>query len=43
MDDLFYLSISIVLLALTWGLVKMCEVLQPETERRTAEKSGEKV
>lgn len=43
MDDLFYLGISVVLLALTMGLLKMCDVLQPHTDQQAENKSGGKV
>jgi len=30
MDDLIYIGIAVVLFILTWGLLKMCEVLGKE-------------
>jgi hypothetical protein len=30
MDDILYLGIAVVLFILTWGLLKMCEVLGEE-------------
>jgi hypothetical protein len=40
MNDLLYIAIAFVLLLLTWGLLIMCEVLQPEADKHAEEKSG---
>jgi hypothetical protein len=36
MDDIIYIGITILFFILTWGLMKMCEVLG---ENKTGEKS----
>jgi hypothetical protein len=40
MNDFLYIGIAFVLLLLTWGLLKMCEVLQPEADKHVEGKSG---
>jgi hypothetical protein len=40
MDDIIYIGITVVFFALTWGLLKMCEALQPEADKNVEEKSG---
>ena len=40
MDDIIYIGIAVVLFFLTWGLLKMCEVLQPEADKNVGEKTG---
>jgi hypothetical protein len=40
MDDIIYIGIAVVFFAVTWGLLKMCEVLQPGADRNVEEKSG---
>jgi len=40
MDDLIYIGIAVVLFILTWGLLKMCEILQPQTDKNVDKKSG---
>ena len=40
MDDIIYIGITIVFFVLTFGLLKMCEVLQPEADKNVEEKSG---
>jgi hypothetical protein len=40
MDDIIYIGITVVFFILTWGLLKMCEVLQPESDKNVEEKSG---
>ena len=42
MDDLLYFGVSAVLLVLTWGLLKLCELLQSEADRHVEGKSGGK-
>jgi hypothetical protein len=40
MDDIIYFGVTVVFFILTWGLLKMCEVLQPEADKNVEEKSG---
>jgi hypothetical protein len=40
MDDIIYIGVTVVFFILTWGLLKMCEVLQPEADKNVEEKSG---
>ena len=40
MDDIIYIGVTVVFFVLTWGLLKMCEVLQPEADKNVEEKSG---
>jgi hypothetical protein len=40
MDDIIYISIVVGFFLLTWGFLKMCEVLQPEADKNVEEKSG---
>jgi hypothetical protein len=40
MDDIIYIGITVVFFVLTWGLLKMCEILQPEADKNIDEKSG---
>jgi hypothetical protein len=40
MDDIIYIGVAVVFFFLTWGLLKMCEVLQPEADKNAEEKSG---
>jgi hypothetical protein len=40
MDDIIYIGVTVVFFVLTWGLLKMCDVLQPEAEKNVEEKSG---
>jgi len=40
MDDIIYIGVTVVFFVLTWGLLKMCEVLQPEADKNIEEKSG---
>jgi hypothetical protein len=40
MDDIIYIGVTIVFFVLSWGLLKMCEVLQPEADKNVEEKSG---
>jgi hypothetical protein len=40
MDDILYISVAVVFFVLSWGLLKMCEVLQPEADKNIEEKSG---
>ena len=40
MDDIIYIGITVVFFVLTWGLLKMCEILQPEADKNIEEKSG---
>ena len=40
MDDIIYIGIAVVFFILTLGLLKMCEVLQPEADKNIEEKSG---
>ena len=40
MDDIIYIGITIVFFVLTFGLLKICEVLQPEADENVKEKSG---
>jgi hypothetical protein len=40
MDDIIYIGIAVVLFVLTWGLLKMCEVLQPQIDKNIDKKSG---
>ena len=40
MDDIIYIGVAVVFFILTWGLLKMCEVLQPEADKNVEEKSG---
>ncbi len=40
MDDLIYIGVTVVFFILTLGLLKMCEVLQPEADKNAEEKSG---
>jgi hypothetical protein len=39
-DDIIYISVAVVFFILTWGLLKMCEALQPEADKNIEEKSG---
>jgi hypothetical protein len=43
MDDIIYIGVTVVFFVLTWGLLKMCEVLQPEADKNVEEKSGDTV
>ena len=43
MDDIIYFGVTVVFFILTWGLLKMCEVLQPEADKNVEEKSGGRV
>jgi hypothetical protein len=40
MDDIIYIGVAVVFFVLTWGLLKMCEVLQPKAAKNDNEKSG---
>ena len=40
MDDIIYIGVTVVFFILTWGLLKMCEVLQPEADKNVEQKSG---
>jgi hypothetical protein len=40
MDDIIYIGVSVVFFIFTWGLLKMCELLQPEADKNVEEKSG---
>ena len=40
MDDIIYIGVAVVFFIFTWGLLKMCEVLQPESDKTIEEKSG---
>ena len=40
MDDSIYIGVIVVFFVLSWGLLKMCEVLQPESDKNIEEKSG---
>jgi hypothetical protein len=40
MNDIIYIGVAAVFFVLTWGLQKMCEVLQPEADKKVEEKSG---
>ena len=40
MDDIINIGVAVVFFILTWGLMKMCEVLQPEADKNIEEKSG---
>ena len=40
MDDMIYIGIAVAFFVLTMGLLKMCEVLQPGTDKNVEEKSG---
>ena len=40
MDDIIYIGIAVVFFVLSLGLLKMCEVLQPEADENVKEKSG---
>jgi hypothetical protein len=40
MDDILYIGIAVVFFIATWGLMKICEVLQPEADKNVEEKSG---
>jgi hypothetical protein len=40
MDDIIYIGVTVVFFVLTLGLLKMCEVLQPESDKNVEEKSG---
>ncbi len=40
MDDIIYIGVTVVFFILTWGLLKICEVLQPEADKNVEEKSG---
>ena len=40
MDDIIYIGIAVVFFILTWGLLKMCEVLQPGADKNVEEKTG---
>ena len=40
MDDLVYIAITLLFFVLTWGLLKMCEVLQPTIETKNGQKPG---
>jgi hypothetical protein len=39
MDDIIYIVITVVFFIATWGLIKICEVFQPEADRNVEEKS----
>ena len=40
MDDIIYIGVTAVFFVLTWGLLKICAVLQPEADKNVEEKSG---
>jgi hypothetical protein len=40
MDDIIYIGVAVVFFILSRGLLKMCEVLQPEADKNIEEKSG---
>jgi|WetSurMetagenome_2_1015567.scaffolds.fasta_scaffold1437663_2 hypothetical protein len=40
MDDIIYIGAVVVFFVFTWGLLKVCEALQPEADRNVEEKSG---
>jgi hypothetical protein len=40
MDDIIYIGVAVVFFVLSLGLLKMCEVLQPEADKNVEEKSG---
>jgi len=40
MDDIIYISVAVVFFILTWGFLKICEVLQPGADKHVDEKSG---
>jgi hypothetical protein len=40
MDDIIYIGIAVIFFVVTWGFLKMCEVLQPEADKNVEEKSG---
>jgi hypothetical protein len=40
MDDIIYIGVAVVFFDLTLGLLKMCEVLQPEADKNVEEKLG---
>jgi|WetSurMetagenome_2_1015567.scaffolds.fasta_scaffold312149_2 hypothetical protein len=40
MDDSIYIGVVVVFFVLTWGIIKMCEVLQPDTDKKIEDKSG---
>ena len=40
MNDIIYIGVAVVFFVLTWGLLKMCEVLQPKADKNVEEKSG---
>jgi hypothetical protein len=40
MDDIIYIGVAVVFFVLSLGLLKMCEVLQPEADENVKEKSG---
>ena len=40
MDDIIYIGAAVVFFILTWGLLKLCEVLQPESDKNVEDKSG---
>jgi hypothetical protein len=43
MNDIIYIGIAAVFFVLTWGLLKMCEVLQPKADKNVEDKSGDTV
>jgi hypothetical protein len=40
MDDIIYIGVTVAFFVLTWGLLKICEVLQPKADKNVEEKSG---
>jgi hypothetical protein len=42
MDDIISLGLAVIFFVLTWGLLKMCDILQPEADTSIEEKSGGK-
>ena len=40
MDDIIYIGSAVAFFVLTWGLLKMCEILQPEADENVEEKPG---
>ena len=40
MDDIIYIGVAVLFFVLTLGLLKMCEILQPEADKNIDEKSG---
>ena len=40
MDDIIYIGVAVVFFILTWGLLKLCEVLQPESDKNVEDQSG---